>query len=110
MDNSNLSQNIQQLDLTLQEIQTLYDSNVAEFSEKFLIYLNAKSSFLNDLVYFVHGNMEQENHSITKSLNDLKDRNSSSIMEAKESLRLEKQSMESRLKDALQSKIESAAN
>ena len=34
--------------------------------------------------------MENENNSITKSLNDLKDRNSSSILEAKESLRLEK--------------------
>ena len=54
--------------------------------------------------------MENENQSVTKSLNDLKDRNSSSILEAKESLRQEKQNMESKLKEALQFKIESFGN
>jgi hypothetical protein len=109
MDNSLLSQNIQSLDFTLQEIQNLYDANVAEFSEKYLIFLNAKSSFLNDLVYFVHGNLEQENLAISRELNDLKDRNGASILEAKEQVRLEKQAMETKLKEALQQKVESFA-
>jgi hypothetical protein len=54
--------------------------------------------------------MDNENQSVNKSLNDLKDRNSSSIIEAKESLRQEKQTMESKMKEALQFKIESFAN
>ena len=54
--------------------------------------------------------MEQENQAVNKTLNDLKDRNSSSILEGKESLRLEKQAMETKLKEALQMKVESFAN
>jgi hypothetical protein len=34
--------------------------------------------------------MDSENQAITKSLNDLKDNNSSAIQDAKESLRIEK--------------------
>ena len=40
----------------------------------------------------------------------MKDRNSSSILEAKESLRQEKQNMETKLKEALQFKIETFGN
>ena len=54
--------------------------------------------------------MESENQSTTKTLNDLKDSNSSSIQDAKESLRIEKQTMETKMKEALQKKIESFAN
>ena len=85
-----ISQNVKTLDYTMDEIQNLYDANVHDFSEKFLIFLNAKSSFLNDLVFFVQVNLENYNNSQSKTLNDLQDRNSSSILEAKETLRLEK--------------------
>lgn len=66
-----LSQNVKTLDYTLDEIQNLYDGNVHDFSEKYLIFLNAKSSFLNDLVYFIHANMENHNQSQTKIVSEL---------------------------------------
>jgi hypothetical protein len=66
-----LSHNVKSLDFTLQEISGLYDANVPDYVEKLLIFLNAKSAFLNDLVYFIHANLEQENQSITKVLNEL---------------------------------------
>jgi len=55
-----------------------------------LIFLNAKSSFLNDLVYYVHANLENENQSVNNMLNEIKDRNHSAILEAKEGFRIEK--------------------
>lgn len=61
-----------------------------DYSEKHLIFLNAKSSFLNDLVYFVHANLENENQSVNNMLNEIKDRNHSAILEAKEGFRIEK--------------------
>jgi hypothetical protein len=87
---TSLSQNVKTLDYTLDEIQNLYDVNVHDFSEKYLIFLNAKSSFLNDLVFFIHVNLENHNQNQAKILGDLQDRNSSSILEAKEGLRIEK--------------------
>lgn len=101
-----LAQNVKTLDYTLEEIQNLYDANVHDFSEKYLIFLNAKSSFLNDLVYFVHGNLESHNQSQSKTLSDLQDRNSSSILEAKEALRIEKQAVETKLKETALAKAE----
>ena len=53
-----LTHNVKSLDFTLQEISGLYDANVPDYSEKLLIFLNAKSAFLNDLVYFIHANLE----------------------------------------------------
>ena len=85
-----LSQNIKSLDYTLQEIQSLYYANVPEFSEINQTLLDAKSSFLHDLVYFIHANLENENQSVNKILTEIKDRNHSSILEAKESFRIEK--------------------
>jgi hypothetical protein len=87
---ASVSQNIKSLDYTLQEISTLYDGNVPEFGEKYLIFLTAKSSFLHDLVYFIHANLENENQAVNQSLNELKDRHHSAILEAKEGVRLEK--------------------
>ena len=106
----NLSQNVKSLDYTLQEIWTLYDGNVPEFNEKALIFLNAKSSFLNDLVYFVHANLENENQSVNKILTEIKDRNHSSILEVKESFRIEKQAMETKLKETMLAKAEIEAS
>ena len=106
----NLSQNVKSLDYTLQEIWTLYDGNVPEFNEKCLIFLNAKSSFLNDLVYFVHANLENENQSVNKILTEIKDRNHSSISEVKESFRIEKQAMETKLKETMLAKAEIEAS
>ena len=74
----------------MQEIQSLYYANVADFSEINQIFLDAKSSFLHDLVYFIHANLENENQSINKILTEIKDRNHSYILEAKESFRIEK--------------------
>lgn len=59
------------LELTLHEIWTLYDANVPEYHEKCLIFLNGKAQFLNDLVYFVHGTLDNELESVTKTLNEL---------------------------------------
>ena len=106
----NLSQNVKSLDYTLQEIWSLYDANVPEFSEKYLIFLNAKSSFLNDLVYFIHANLENENQSVNKILTEIKDRNHSSILEVKDGFRIEKQSMETKLKEAMLAKAEIEAS
>tara|TARA_B110000285_G_C15116083_1_gene614170 strand:+ start:1693 stop:1929 length:237 start_codon:yes stop_codon:yes gene_type:complete len=61
---------------------------------------------LNDLVYFVHVNLENHNQSQTKTLSDLQDRNSSSILEAKEALRIEKQAVEKKLKETALAKAE----
>ena len=105
----NLSQQVKALDYTLQEIWGLYDGNVPEYSEKHLIFLNAKSSFLNDLVYFVHANLENENQSVNNMLNEIKDRNHSAILEAKEGFRIEKQAMESKLKETMLAKTETEA-
>jgi len=106
----NIGTNVRSLELTLQEVWTLYDANVPEYSEKCLIFLNAKSQFLNDLLYFVHANMENETQSTNKILTELQDRNHSSILEAKEGFRLEKQTMENKLKETLLSKAEIEAN
>lgn len=106
----NLSQNVKSLDYTLQEIWSLYDANVPEFSEKCLIFLNAKSTFLNDLVYFIHANLENENQSINKILTEIKDRNHSSILEVKESFRIEKQAMETKMKETMLAKAEIEAS
>ena len=105
----NLSQQVKALDYTLQEIWGLYDGNVPDYSEKHLIFLNAKSSFLNDLVYFVHANLENENQSVNNMLNEIKDRNHSAILEAKEGFRIEKQAMESKLKETMLAKTETEA-
>lgn len=80
----NIGSNVRSLEITLHEIWTLYDANVPEYQEKCLIFLNGKAQFLNDLLYFVHANMENENQSVNKILNELQDRNHSSILEAKE--------------------------
>ena len=85
-----LSQNIKALEFTFQEIQNLYDQNVPEFSEKFFIFYNAKSSFLNDLLYFVHNNLETENGSLNKILDEIKDKNNAALQEVKEQYRIEK--------------------
>lgn len=49
--------------------------NVPEFADKFLVFLNLKVQFFTDLIYFVHGHLDNENQSINKILNELKDRN-----------------------------------
>jgi heme/copper-type cytochrome/quinol oxidase subunit 4 len=74
---ANIAQNIHSLELTLQEVWTLYDQNVPEYSEKCLIFLNGKAQFLNDLVYYVHSSLESENESISKILTEIKDKNHS---------------------------------
>jgi hypothetical protein len=76
---ANITNNVRSLELTLSEIWNLYDQNVPEFSEKCLIFLNAKAQFLHDLLYYVHQNLDSEIQSTSKSLTDLKDRNHSSI-------------------------------
>ena len=105
-----LTQNIQSLEYTLQEIQQLYEQNVPEFGEKFLIFLNLKCQFFNDLIYFVHANLDNENQSINKILNELKDRNQSSILETKETFRLERQTIDTQLKEAMLAKTEGEAS
>ena len=79
-----LSQNVKSLEFTLNEIWNLYDQNVPEFSEKYLIFYNAKGSFLNDLLYFVHNNLETENNSLNKILDEIKDKNHAAVQEVKE--------------------------
>ena len=88
----------------------MYDANVPEFSEKYLIFLNAKSTQLNDLVYFIHANLENENQSINKILTEIKDRNHSSTLEVKESFRIEKQAMETKMKESMLAKAEIEAS
>lgn len=105
-----IGQNVRSLEITLHEIWTLYDGNVPEYPEKCLLFLNGKAQFLNDLLYFVHSNLENENQAVNKTLNELQDRNHSSILEAKEQLRLEKQAMETKLKETLLAKAELEAS
>lgn len=102
----NIGQQLRSLEVTLQEVWTLYDSNVPEYQEKYLIFLNGKSQFLNDLIYFVHANLETENQATAKILNELKDRNQSIVLEVKEQGRLEKQALETKLKETVLSKAE----
>ena len=104
-----LSQHVKSLDYTLQEIWGLYDGNVPEYSEKHLIFLNAKSSFLNDLVYFIQGNLANEIESLSSILNEIKDRNHASLLEVKEGFRIESQTMETKLKETTLSKAETEA-
>ena len=104
-----LSQHVKALDYTLQEIWGLYDSNVPEYVEKHLIFLNAKSSFLNDLVYFIQGNLGNEIESLTSILNEIKDRNHVSLLEVKEGFRIESQTMETKLKETTLAKAETEA-
>lgn len=105
-----LNLNIQSLAIALQEIQQIYEMNVPEFSDKFLVFLNLKCQFFNDLIYFVHGHLENENESVNKILNELKDRNQSSILETKETYRLERQTIETQLKEAMLAKAEAEAS
>jgi hypothetical protein len=81
---SSIGQNVRSLEITLHEIWTLYDANVPEYQEKCLLFLNGKAQFLNDLLYFIHSNLENENQAVNTTLNELQDRNHSSILEAKE--------------------------
>ena len=104
-----LSQHVQSLDYTLQEVWGLYDSNVPEYSEKHLIFLNAKSTFLTDVVYFVHGHQENENESLKQALNEIKDQNHAITLETKEQSRIEKQTLEDKLKETSLAKAESEA-
>ena len=103
---ANIGQQLRSLEVTLQEVWTLYDSNVPEYQEKYLIFLNGKSQFLNDLIYFIHANLETENQATSKILNELKDRNQSIVLEVKEQGRLEKQTLETKLKETVLSKSE----
>lgn len=101
--------NIQQLNNALQEIQQIYEMNVPIFSEKYVVFVDLKCQFFNDLIYFIHGNLENEIENVTKILNELKDRNQSSILETKESYRLEKQTLENRLKESNLARAEAEA-
>ena len=56
-----IAQNVRSLEITLHEVWSLYDANVPEYPEKCLIFLNGKAQFLNDLLYFVHATLENEN-------------------------------------------------
>ena len=56
-----LNLNIQSLAIALQEIQQIYEMNVPEFADKFLVFLNLKVQFFTDLIYFVHGHLDNEN-------------------------------------------------
>ena len=67
-------------------------------------------SFLNELVYFIHANLENENQAVNKILTEIKDRNHSSILEAKESFRIEKQAMETKMKETMLAKAEIEAS
>ena len=66
-----IGQNVRSLEITMQEVWTLYESNVPEYGEKCLIFLNGKAQFLNDILYFVHTTLESENQSTNKILTEL---------------------------------------
>ena len=68
---NSIGQNVRSLEITMQEVWSLYDQNVPEYSEKVLIFLNGKSQFLNDILYFVHTSLENENQSTNKILTEL---------------------------------------
>ena len=67
-------------------------------------------NIINELVYFIHANLENENQSVNKILTEIKDRNHSSIVEVKESFRIEKQAMENKMKETMLAKAEIEAS
>ena len=83
---------------------------MVDFSEKFLIFLNAKSAFLNDLVYFLHQSMDKENQALSKQVKDLQERTQEREKEASDNFRLEKQALDSRIKELLLANTEAEAS
>jgi hypothetical protein len=105
-----LTLNIHNLEITFQEIQTLYESNVVDFSEKYLILLNAKCAFLNDLAYFIHQNMANENQNLNRLVTELQEKNTSAVNEARDNFRSEKMALDAKIKELTMGKTELEAS
>lgn len=81
-----------------------------DFSEKYLILLNAKTVFLSDLVVFLQQNLTSQIQYLQKLVADLQDKNTSVVNEVNENFRIERQQLESRIKELLLSKTDSEAS
>jgi hypothetical protein len=62
-----------------------------DFSEKYLILLNAKTVFLSDLVVFLQQNLTSQIQYLQKLVADLQDKNTSVVNEVNENFRIERQ-------------------